>query len=140
MTILLAKAAPVHGVHYCPDWIVKLFELLQGVADIAGMTAVAIGLVGAVAIWVRGELKAMLGRRELRWISIRRARLFLGNYILLGLELMIVSDLVHSFLNPDLENLYMLGMVVLIRTAISYFLGKELEGVRHEETERASTA
>jgi uncharacterized membrane protein len=56
----------------------------------------------------------------------------LGNYILIGLEFMIVSDIIHSFLKPDMESLYLLGAIVVIRTAISFFLGKELEAVRHE--------
>lgn len=45
---------------------------------------------------------------------------------------MIVSDIIHSFLEPDLQSLLRLGLLVLIRTLISVFLGKELESVRQE--------
>ncbi len=68
-----------------------------------------------------------------RWNGMRSTRMVLGNYILLGLEFMIVSDIIHSFLQPDLLSLSTLGVLVLIRTMISFFLGKELEAVRHEE-------
>ena len=64
--------------------------------------------------------------------------MFLGRYILLGLELMIVSDLIHSFLKPDLESLYVLTLVVIIRTAVSFFLGKELEAVEHARNREKS--
>jgi uncharacterized membrane protein len=46
---------------------------------------------------------------------------------------MIVSDIIHSFLQPDLKSLGQLGLLVLIRTIISFFLGKELEAVGHGE-------
>ncbi|MEM0895573.1 MAG: DUF1622 domain-containing protein [Verrucomicrobiota bacterium] len=132
---IFAEAEPSNGMEYCPEWLLKFFDLLQGVADIAGMTAITVGLLGGIWIWLSGEARSLRGRSEKRWMSIRRSRLFLGSYILLGLELMIVSDLVHSFLHPNLESLYVLGLVVLIRTAISFFLGKELEAVRDEEAE-----
>ena len=54
-------------------------------------------------------------------------RLFLGTYILFGLEFMIVIDLIHSFLKPELSSLASLGVLVVIRTMISFFLGRELE-------------
>ncbi|MEM9478267.1 MAG: DUF1622 domain-containing protein [Verrucomicrobiota bacterium] len=130
---ILADAEVSHGMEYCPEWLLRFFDLLQGVADIAGMTAITVGLIGGIWIWLRGEVRSLRGNAEKRWMSIRQSRLFLGSYILLGLELMIVSDLVHSFLHPNLESLYVLGLVVLICTAISFFLGKELEVVRQEE-------
>ena len=138
-TALLAEAKIPHGAEICPGWALKLFEILQGIADIAGMTAVSIGLVGAVLLWLRGEMQSLRGGSEKRWFYMRRARLFLGNYILFGLEMMIVSDLVHTFLQPDLTSLYNLGLVVVIRTAISFFLGKELDAVRHEDNESPTT-
>jgi len=67
-----------------------------------------------------------------RWQGIRDIRVSLGNYILLGLEFMIVSDIIHSFLQPDLMSLGQLGLLVVIRTMISFFLGKELEAVEHQ--------
>ena len=44
-----------------------------------------------------------------------------------SLEFMIVSDLIHSFLKPELSSLASLGVLVVIRTMISFFLGRELE-------------
>ena len=127
---LLATADVPHGVDLCPDWIVTFFEWVQTASDLAGIVAITIGFVGAVGFWLFGEMRAVRNR-DMRWEAIEEARLFLGRYILLGLELMIVSDLIHSFMKPDLESLYVLGLVVVIRTAISFFLGRELEAVEH---------
>lgn len=133
----LAKADVPHGVDLCPDWIVSFFEWVQTASDLAGISAITFGFVGAVVYWVWGEVRS-LKSREYRWKAIEEARLFLGRYILLGLELMIVSDLIHSFLKPDLESLYVLTLVVIIRTAVSFFLGKELEAVEHARNREKS--
>ena len=125
---VLAEAEKPHGVDLCPAWIVSFFEWVQTASDLAGISAITFGFFGAVGFWLWGEIRAFRGKEQ-RWRGIEKARLFLGRYILLGLELMIVSDLIHSFLKPDLESLYVLGLVVVIRTAISFFLGKELEAV-----------
>lgn len=127
---LLAKAEVPHGIDLCPDWIISFFEFVQTASDLAGIMAITIGFFGAVGFWVLGEIRSLRGKCH-RWEGIEQARLFLGRYILLGIELMIVSDLIHSFMKPDLESLYVLGLVVVIRTAISFFLGKELEAVEH---------
>ena len=130
---LLAGVEVPHGIDLCPDWLISFFELVQTASDLAGITAIVIGFSGAVGLWLMGEVRSISDRCK-RWQGIEQARLFLGRYILLGLELMIVSDLIHSFLKPDLESLYVLALVVVIRTAISFFLGKELESVEHART------
>ncbi len=45
----------------------------------------------------------------------------------MGLELMIASDIIHSFISRSPDDLIFLGLIVLIHTAIGYFLGKEIE-------------
>ena len=47
--------------------------------------------------------------------------------------IMIVSDILYSCVHKDLESLAELGALVVIRTVISFFLGKELESVHGEE-------
>lgn len=56
----------------------------------------------------------------------------LGSYILLSLEVLIAADIIDSIVHPTLEDILKLGLVVIIRTIISYFLNKEIES-----TERA---
>lgn len=55
---------------------------------------------------------------------------YLGTYILLGLEILIAADIIESIMNPTLEDILVLAAVVVIRTVISYFLGKEIENTR----------
>lgn len=55
-----------------------------------------------------------------------KVRLELGTYILLGLEFMIASDIIHTVITRELDDLIFVAALVAIRTAISFFLGKEL--------------
>ncbi len=61
--------------------------------------------------------------------DIRSIRCYLGTYLLLGLEIMIVADIIKTVLNQTREELIFLGGIVVIRTILSYFLNKEIEQI-----------
>lgn len=50
----------------------------------------------------------------------------LGSYLLLGLEFLIAADIIRTITDPTLEEMAILGGIVLIRTVLSYFLDREL--------------
>jgi uncharacterized membrane protein len=54
-------------------------------------------------------------------------RLQFGNSVILGLEFMVGADIIGSLVEPDYYNLGLLGILVLIRTILSYFLNIELK-------------
>lgn len=58
-------------------------------------------------------------------------RLNLGQLILLALEVLIVSDILHSIAHRSLEDLGVLGAIVLIRILLAYFLDRELDRLSH---------
>lgn len=43
---------------------------------------------------------------------------------------MIASDIIHFFISRSPDDLIFLGMIVVMRTAIGYFFGKEMEEVQ----------
>ena len=51
---------------------------------------------------------------------------YLGSYILLSLEFLIVADIIESIIHPTFQDIIKLAMIVFIRTLISYFLNKEI--------------
>ncbi len=50
----------------------------------------------------------------------------LGLSIVLGLEFIMASDVILTIVLPDYYNLGLLGILVVIRTILNYFLDKEL--------------
>jgi len=116
------------SVDMCPDFVVVMLEGLQTLSDLAGMTAASIGLVASVVMWLKLEIGLIRSpSTKTRCEGLHQIRGWLGRYILLGLEFMVVSDVIHSFLSPDINSLLKLALIVVIRTAISFFLGRELE-------------
>ncbi len=109
---------------------------LNGLADAIALMGGAIMLVGiAVSLYrlVRVEWAAV---HEVPVEHDRRTlRLHLGYYILLGLEFIVVADVLRTLIHPGLEELLILGVVVLIRTIISVTLHWELSRVPHVEEE-----
>ena len=90
--------------------------------------------IGGVAILVLGSL-ASLGRAGVTYPRIgaqrayEEARRNIGRAILLGLELLIIADIVLTItVDPTLESALALGLIVLVRTFLSFSLEVELEG------------
>jgi uncharacterized membrane protein len=53
-----------------------------------------------------------------------------GGTLLLGLEVLVAADLVRTVaVSPTLDNVLSLGLIVLIRTFLSFSLETEIEGV-----------
>jgi uncharacterized membrane protein len=100
------------------------------------MTAISIGFEWAgVACIVGGFLLALgsatrLAVRGHRNEAYDSMRSLFGRAVLLGLEILVAADLIRTIaVQPTLTNLAVLGMLVVIRTFLSWSLDVELEGV-----------
>ena len=94
-----------------------------------------IGLVGCLILtygvaiglfqWLRTERMVWAGREP---HSERKAlRHQLAYYLLVSLEFLIAADIIDTILAPSLEELAILGGVVVMRTVISFSLGWEMK-------------
>jgi uncharacterized membrane protein len=64
-----------------------------------------------------------------------------GGSLLLGLEVLVAADLVRTVaVAPTLDNVLVLGLIVVIRTFLSFSLETEIEGVPPWRRARASGA
>jgi uncharacterized membrane protein len=98
------------------EWVSAAFEA-TGVLVIAGGFLVA--LAGALRDWRSGRGKAYVTMRDI-----------FGRGVLLGLEILVAADLIRTVaVAPTLDNLLTLGLLVLIRTFLSWSFEIELEGV-----------
>ena len=90
----------------------------------------------AAAVLVVGLLLAF-GFAWLTWrtsrdgaATYRTLRQTFGGVILLGLEILVAGDLIRTVaIAPTLDNVLVLGLIVLIRTFLSFSLEIEIEGV-----------
>jgi uncharacterized membrane protein len=92
------------------------------VVDAAGVAIIVVG-AGIAAV----SATARLARHDIK--TYRRFRQQLGQAILLGLELLVAGDIIRTVAgSPTLLNIAVLGIIVLIRTFLSFSLEVELTG------------
>ena len=109
-----------------------LVELLEGAAAVIDLAAIAILLIGAARFIWDVALSEIAHRGAERVRKTNHARIELGRYILAGLELFIVSDVIHTALSLRFSDLLFLLLLVIIRSITSYFLDRELEQIKKE--------
>lgn len=110
-------------------WLVAGLEWVSAAIDVLAILLLLIGAIRFTLDVVRAELSHEGADRVRR---TNRGRIELGRYILAGLELLIVSDIIHSALSLAISDVVYLGLLVLIRSLISYFLDRELGQLRQE--------
>jgi uncharacterized membrane protein len=100
------------------EWI----EAIGRAVDVAGVAVIALGIALVAAI-----AAVRLSRREAGVYSGFRQQL--GRAILLGLELLVAADIIRTVaVTPTLESVVVLGVIVLVRTFLSFSLEVELTG------------
>lgn len=109
-----------------------LIEGLEWVSALIELGAIALLVIGAIR-FILGVAVAEVARSGAdRVRKTNRERIELGRYILAGLELFIVADIIRTALSLAFADLLFLGLLVVIRSVISYFLDRELKELRRE--------
>ena len=103
-------------------------NILQNISFAIGIIAIAIIIWGVILGFFEVSKNEYFRFRfkDTKIITLHHIRLTVGSYLLLGLEFLIAADIIRTIVEPTLEELAILGGIVIIRTIISYFLGKEL--------------
>ena len=111
-------------------------EAIASVIDLIGIAIVLWGFGRALVGFLRAE--ATRFRDPSNTVCLHRVRLNLGTYILVGIEFMIASDIINTVVKRELTDLAFVSALVAIRTAISYFLAKDLAELREESAAHAA--
>lgn len=99
------------------DRVAQGFEAL-------GALVLAVGTVWSFV--VAGLTLRSSGRPRQVYTKLREA---LGGTLLLGLEILVAADLVRTIaVSPTVDNVLILGLIVLIRTFLSFSLETEITG------------
>ncbi len=111
-----------------------LESISHGIA-IIGVTVLGYGVVLSAIRMLAIEVRGLRGAD----VRLQRSELrqSLGYYLGLGLEFLIASDIVESILKPSLQELTHLGVIVVIRTVISFSLNWELSQERKHALEQS---
>ena len=113
------------------EWVIRAIE-------VAGVAVLVTGCLVAAVSYARDV------QRSGRIVGYKNLRGNIGRTILLGLEILIVADIVLTVaIDSTLESALALGLIVLVRTFLSFSLEIELDGVvpwRRQAVERQIAA
>ena len=102
-------------------------EVMNHVAQ--GFEALGVFVLAAGTLWsflLAGITWQRSGQAKQAYSILRQA---LGGTLLLGLEILVAADLVRTIaVAPTLNNVLILGLIVLIRTFLSFSIDIEISG------------
>ena len=109
-------------------------ELLVHLVEAAGALIVFVGVVIAFARFFVGVL---IHRERAKFSELR---VDFGHFLLLGLDFQLAADVLETTVAPTFEQIGKLAAIATIRTALNYFLTREIREAAQETTERDEPA
>ncbi|MCX6371730.1 MAG: DUF1622 domain-containing protein [Actinobacteria bacterium] len=102
----------------------EIMDAVSRIFEAVGIAVLVFGFFIGLYLAMRDLLR---GKRGGAYDMIRT---YFGQSILLGLEILVAADLIRTVVvAPTMQNLEVLGLLVLIRTFLSFSLEIEIEGI-----------
>ena len=102
-------------------------EFFSHVVDVVEAVGATILIVGALGAFARFALEVAARRGQDAYGDLRKN---LGRVILLGLEVLIIADIIRTIVvDQSVESVIVLGTIVLIRIVLSFSLEVEIDGM-----------
>ena len=106
------------------EQVQNFIEFIGTVIEVYGVAVIGIGVAYATVLFVSNAI-----RSDQRSALVKSYRGQLGRVLLLGLEILVAADIVRTVaLEPSFENVAVLGLLVLVRTFLSWSIVVEIEG------------
>jgi uncharacterized membrane protein len=102
-------------------------DFISDVVRVVEATGAAIMVLGG--LWALLAYAVAMVQPLARHGAYQQLRMRLGRVILLGLEVLIIGDIVRTIIvDPTIESVAVLGLIVVIRIVLSFSLEVEMDG------------
>jgi len=106
-----------------PEEVLQNLEVIIQILEIIGAAALVLGFVVATIYCIRGYF------REGAKPAVESYRKSLGRVVLIGLEILVAATIIKTItLDPTLEGIGFLAIMVAIRTALGWTTVLEING------------
>ena len=103
----------------------EVVSFISELIDYAGVAIIAAGAAGGILLYLRDLFQRQM-RNETAYQNLRR---FLGRSLLLGLEFLVAGDIIKTVaIEPTMDSVLVLAIIVLVRTVLSLSLDVEIDG------------
>jgi len=102
-----------------------MVDLMVRLIEACGAVVIMIGAIVAIV-----KFGVALARRDINQFSA--VRLSLARFLVLGLEFQLAADVLRTAISPSFEEIGKLAAIAAIRTALNYFLNREIAQEQRE--------
>lgn len=116
--------------------VIEIVRWLRLAIETTGALLVALGMLIALGVFVR----AFVHRRDVAGAAedYNDVRLTLARYLAVALEFQLGADILSTAIAPSWDQIGKLGAIAVIRTALNYFLGREMREERARARQSAA--
>lgn len=128
-TILFLIQENIHGFIQGPgegaieNSVINLVQWLRLFVETIGASIIGLGVIRAVYLFIGSLIKP---HNE----DFNHIRLTLARYLALALEFQLGADILSTAISPSWDQIGKLGAIAVIRTALNYFLTREMKEER----------
>ena len=111
------------------EHLIPFFEVVILIINIFSILILCIGVI----FCARSLFLILVSKipKSEKFSRLQHAKTELGSFVLLGLETLIIADIIGTIIRPTLDDIIRLAAIVAIRTVISFFLSKDAQAVTH---------
>jgi uncharacterized membrane protein len=109
------------------DAVGDAVDFVIPIVELTAAAMIVVGVLIAFSTYALSELR-------IRPVPYEHVRLLLGRFLAVGLEFELGADILGTAVSPSFEAIGKLGAIAGIRTALNYFLAREIE--KAEEMEK----
>lgn len=120
----VGEAAGKGVLHHSESLVISAVEWLKLGVETMGATIIGIGILVAAI----GFIRVVLKEKEYDFFAVR---LSLARYLALALEFQLGADILATAIAPSWDQIGKLGAIAVIRTALNYFLMREMTVEAH---------
>jgi len=113
--------------------VINLVQWLKLLLETTGAIVIGIGVVIAGYYFFRSLMPAQIS-------NYNRIRLILARYLALALEFQLGADIISTAVAPSWDQIGKLGAIAVIRTALNFFLSREMKEERMADQEEQNEA
>lgn len=105
-----------------PKWAIHGVESIAAGLEIAGVAVIAVA-------FLYGTVRGLLHFGQRRPSAYEGLKIFIGRALQLGLEFLVAADIIRTVtVQPTMEGILSLGLLVVVRTFLSWSITVEIEG------------
>jgi uncharacterized membrane protein len=116
------------------EWLVFATQQAIIIIDAMALIIIFVGTVEAFFSGMRVMFSSPTGH-ERRDVWLRQAR-----WLIAGLTFQLAADIIETAITPSWEDITRIAAIAAIRTALNYFLERDLDEMRDRQREPSETA